>query len=211
LFQVFSQYGDILEIHARKSFKMKGQAFIVFRDVTSATNAKHALDNTLVFGKPMKVNYSKNISDIVLQQTNQYTHRDKLKRDLERKKRREEEYQELRKKSQKEKEKQISGGVATSTNISKQEKAKTVQSVTQQQMPPNNTLFVENLPADISEPILRSVFSKYNGFKEIRLFSGKGIAFVEYDNEINAGGALLGLNNLNLTTDCVLKISFAKK
>lgn len=63
------------------------------------------------------------------------------------------------------------------------------------QMPalaPNNILFVENLSADITEPLLRNVFSKYNGFKEVRLFSGKGVAFVEYDTEINAGGALLG-------------------
>ena len=76
---------------------------------------------------------------------------------------------------------------------------------------PNNTLFVENLANDMTEPILRTVFSKYGGFREVRLFPGKGIAFVEYDSEVNAGGALLGLNGLNLTTDCVLKISFAKK
>ena len=76
---------------------------------------------------------------------------------------------------------------------------------------PNNLLFIENLPKDISEPILKTVFDKYNGFKEVRYFPGKDIAFVEYDNEINAGGAKLGLNGLNLTTDYVLRISFAKK
>ena len=40
LFHLFSEFGDVLEINARKSLKMKGQAFIVFKDVTSATNAK---------------------------------------------------------------------------------------------------------------------------------------------------------------------------
>jgi RNA recognition motif-containing protein len=51
LFQVFSQYGDILEIHARKSFKMKGQVFIVFKDLNAATTAKHAMDGARIFGK----------------------------------------------------------------------------------------------------------------------------------------------------------------
>jgi len=76
---------------------------------------------------------------------------------------------------------------------------------------PNNILFIENLSAEITEPVLRTVFGKYNGFKEVRLFPGKGISFIEFDNEINAGGALLGLNNLHLTNDCILQISFAKK
>lgn len=76
---------------------------------------------------------------------------------------------------------------------------------------PNNILFVENLTPDITESILTAVFSKYVGFKEVRLSQGKGIAFIEFDNEINAGAALLGMNNLNLTADCKLQISFAKK
>jgi RNA recognition motif-containing protein len=76
---------------------------------------------------------------------------------------------------------------------------------------PNNILFVENLTQDITEPILKTIFGKYNGFKEVRLFSGKGIAFIEYDTDLNAGTALLGLNNMSLTNDCILRISFAKK
>lgn len=80
-----------------------------------------------------------------------------------------------------------------------------------QLLQPNNILFVENLTQDITESILTAVFSKYLGFKEVRLSQGKGIAFVEYDTEINAGAALLGLNNLHLTADCMLQISFAKK
>jgi hypothetical protein len=48
------------------------------------------------------------------------------------------------------------------------------------------------LTSDITETLLRNVFSKYNGFREVRYYPGKGICFVEYDTEINAGGALLG-------------------
>ena len=82
----------------------------------------------------------------------------------------------------------------------------------------NNILFIENLSSQISEPMLKNLFAQYLGFREVRILSGKGIAFIEYDNEINAGTALvgkdisyIGLNGLQLTPDCVLQISFAKK
>jgi len=200
LYHLFSQFGDIVEIHSRKSFRMKGQAFIVFRDITSATNAKHALNNLLLFGKEMRINFSKNTSDAILKATGNYSHKDKIKLDQERRKRREKEYQEIKKKSNK-------------IGIKKNDKEKLTSSINKlnETNLPNNVLFVENLSNDISELILKTVFSKYGGFREVRLFSGKGIAFVEYDSEVNAGGALLGLNGLNLTSDYILKISFAKK
>ena len=51
LFHLFSQYGEILEIHVKKTLKLRGQAFIVFRDLNSASSAKHALNNAIIFGK----------------------------------------------------------------------------------------------------------------------------------------------------------------
>lgn len=53
LYQLFSQYGEILEIHCRKSYKMRGQAFIIYKDLNSATTAKHSLNNSIIFGKDM--------------------------------------------------------------------------------------------------------------------------------------------------------------
>ncbi len=201
LYHLFSQFGDILEIHARKSFRMKGQAFIIFRDVTSATNGKAALENAIVFGKPMRVNFSKNTSDIITKSSGSFSHKDKIKLDAERKKRREAEYHEIR----------IGVGKTGGQKKQAQLESRAPAIETPSQVIPNNVLFVECLPPDMTEPLLRTVFSKYSGFREVRLFAGKGIAFVEYDSEVTAGGALLGLNGLNLTSDCVLKISFAKK
>lgn len=39
LYAVFGQFGRILDIVALKTFRLRGQAWIVFADVTSATNA----------------------------------------------------------------------------------------------------------------------------------------------------------------------------
>ena len=38
-----------------------------------------------------------------------------------------------------------------------------------------------------------------------------GNSFIEYENEINAGSALVGLNKMKLTENSILKITFAKK
>jgi RNA recognition motif-containing protein len=215
LFQLFSQYGEILEIHARKSFKMKGQAFVVYKDLNSATTARHALNNAIVFGKPVvslnsnpqHVNYSRNTSDAIGRQAGKFSQKEQLIKEQERRKRRErkfiysplEEYLEIKKKTQ-----------AVSVNKQK-EQVRHFQPKDEGAAPPNNTLFVEELTPDVTENILKTIFGKYNGFREVRLFSGKGMAFVEYDTELNAGAALLGLNNMNLTNECVLHISFAKK
>lgn len=36
LYQIFSQYGDIVEVVAKKNVKMRGQAFVVYNDEDSA-------------------------------------------------------------------------------------------------------------------------------------------------------------------------------
>lgn len=36
---------------------MRGQAFIVFKDLNSATTAKHSLNHAIIFGKEMVNNF----------------------------------------------------------------------------------------------------------------------------------------------------------
>jgi RNA recognition motif-containing protein len=56
LYFLFSQYGEILDIVTKKSREMRGQAFIVFRSLESATAAKSALQNFNFFDKPIVPN-----------------------------------------------------------------------------------------------------------------------------------------------------------
>ena len=51
VFHLFAQYGEILEVHAKKTLKLRGQAFIVFKDLNAASSAKHALNGSILFGK----------------------------------------------------------------------------------------------------------------------------------------------------------------
>lgn len=53
LHAIFSQFGHILEIIAMKTLKMRGQAFVVFKDMTSATNALRSMQSFPFYDKPM--------------------------------------------------------------------------------------------------------------------------------------------------------------
>jgi RNA recognition motif-containing protein len=57
-------------------------------------------------------------------------------------------------------------------------------------LPPNKILFVQNLPETYDVESLSQIFSRFDGFREVRMVPGrKGIAFVEYESETGAIGA----------------------
>jgi U2 small nuclear ribonucleoprotein B'' len=53
VYAMFSQFGTVLDVVAMKTLKMRGQAFVVFRDIASATNAIRAMQNFPLYDKPM--------------------------------------------------------------------------------------------------------------------------------------------------------------
>jgi hypothetical protein len=53
---------------------------------------------------------------------------------------------------------------------------------------------------------------RFPGFKEVRLVPGRhDIAFVEFENEVQAGAAKDALQGFKITPENDMKISFAKK
>uniref|UniRef100_A0A0A9Z0Q7 U1 small nuclear ribonucleoprotein A n=1 Tax=Lygus hesperus TaxID=30085 RepID=A0A0A9Z0Q7_LYGHE len=53
LYAIFSQFGQILDIVALKTLKMRGQAFVIFKDVASASNALRSMQGFPFYEKPM--------------------------------------------------------------------------------------------------------------------------------------------------------------
>lgn len=53
LYALFSQYGRILDIVALKTPKLRGQAWLVFSEVTAASNAVRQMQNFPFYDKPM--------------------------------------------------------------------------------------------------------------------------------------------------------------
>ena len=53
LYALFGQFGKVVDVVCMKTEKLRGQAWIVFADVTSATNAMRAMQDFPFFGKAM--------------------------------------------------------------------------------------------------------------------------------------------------------------
>ncbi|KVH94113.1 Nucleotide-binding, alpha-beta plait [Cynara cardunculus var. scolymus] len=56
LYALFSQYGRILDVVALKTAKLRGQAWVVFSEVTAASNAVRQMQNFPFYDKPMAFN-----------------------------------------------------------------------------------------------------------------------------------------------------------
>ena len=77
---------------------------------------------------------------------------------------------------------------------------------------PNPVLFLENLPEGSSEMMLSMLFQQFPGFKEVRLVPAlPGIAFVEFENEVQSGVAMNGLQSFKITPTNLMKITYAKR
>lgn len=77
---------------------------------------------------------------------------------------------------------------------------------------PHRILFIENLPDATTVNMLEILFQQFPGFQEARLVPGKaGIAFIEFENDIQAGVALAGLQGFKITQQHTLFIVYAKK
>jgi len=53
LYAIFSQFGPIVEIVALKTLKLRGQAWVIFKDINSATNALRSMQGFPFYDKPM--------------------------------------------------------------------------------------------------------------------------------------------------------------
>ena len=199
LYYLFSQYGDVLEINMRKSRKMKGQAFIVYKDINDASRAKVSLNNFLFLGTRINVDYAKTKSDIIVKIKGGQEYQ-KNGNYLLRKRKRLLEYENIKEEKKEKKEKS-----------EKKENKEIMEDIDGECLNENKILFVNGLGEEVNEKMIFLVFNKFKGLKDIRFFNGRGFCFVEYDNEINAGTALLSLNNMKITDKSTMKISYVFK
>lgn len=53
LYAIFSQFGQILDILVSRNLKMRGQAFVIFKEICSSTNALRSMQGFPFYDKPM--------------------------------------------------------------------------------------------------------------------------------------------------------------
>jgi len=209
LYAIFSQFGQIMDIVALKTLKMRGQAFVIFKEISSATNALRSMQGFPFYDKPMRISYSKKDSDVIAKIKGTFVERPK-------KKRHEEEEPAMSKK----KKKQAAKAAGAAKDVPATAPPTTQNPVVTQQsggtaipeQPPHHILFLTNLPEETNEMMLSMLFNQFPGFKEVRLVPGRhDIAFVEFGNEVQAGAAKVALQGFKITPSNAMKISFAKK
>ena len=53
LYAIFSQFGPIVDIVALKLMRLRGQAWVIFKEINSATNALRSMQGFPFYDKPM--------------------------------------------------------------------------------------------------------------------------------------------------------------
>ena len=77
---------------------------------------------------------------------------------------------------------------------------------------PNRILFAQNLPEECTDHVLTMLFQPYMGFQEVRMVPGKkGLAFIEFQDQLQAGMALQQLNGFKLSATDTLHLTYAKQ
>jgi len=83
--------------------------------------------------------------------------------------------------------------------------------VPEELLPPNKILFIRELPENYGSEMLNALFSRYPGFKEIRMVPGRaGIAFVEYLDEESAVRVKEEMNGVALG-DSKIKVTYQRQ
>ncbi|KAG9484368.1 U2 small nuclear ribonucleoprotein B'' [Eleutherodactylus coqui] len=198
LYALFSQFGHVMDVVAQKTMKMRGQAFVIFKELGSATNALRQLQGFPFYDKPMRVQYAKTDSDLVSKMRGTFGDKEK-KKDKKKNKPQEQAANATNKKpTQTPESDNASSGGAQNSQVPDN--------------PPNYILFLNNLPEETNEMMLSMLFNQFPGFKEVRLVPGRhDIAFVEFENETQAGSARDALQGFKITPSHAMKITYAKK
>jgi U1 small nuclear ribonucleoprotein A len=224
--EVFAAFGGIIDIIAMKSLKRRGQAWIIFKEMSSATNALKSLQGFPFYNKPMRIGYAKSKSDVVAKADGTYVERPKkiVKRE------------DLRK-GKTAAAPAVSQTAAAPAPVEQKKAAPAPAPISQKsiqdrigwnpnQTPsapkatpaksagvsePNRTLFVENLPTEATDTMLSMLFRQYPGFQEVRLIPGRSVAFVDYENEHQGGMAMQGLQGFAMTPEVKLNLTYARK
>eukprot|EP00047_Mylnosiga_fluctuans_P003488 m.229369 g.229369 ORF g.229369 m.229369 type:complete len:210 (+) comp11897_c0_seq1:14-643(+) len=183
LYSLFSQFGAILDVVALKTTKLRGQAFIAFRDIGSATNAIRSMQGFVFYGKPLRLNYAKGKSHAVMKEDGSFAKLAAQKK-LD--------HTKLR-----------AGEAGSAEPVALPDGTSAV---------PYHMLFVSHLPEDATDATLAALFGRFPGFKEVRMVPQRtDVAFVEFGSADQATVALSGLHGFRVAPDRAIAVSYANK
>eukprot|EP00770_Monocercomonoides_exilis_P012435 MONOS_12379.1-p1 / transcript=MONOS_12379.1 / gene=MONOS_12379 / organism=Monocercomonoides_exilis_PA203 / gene_product=U2 small nuclear ribonucleoprotein B'' / transcript_product=U2 small nuclear ribonucleoprotein B'' / location=Mono_scaffold00681:10517-11564(-) / protein_length=251 / sequence_SO=supercontig / SO=protein_coding / is_pseudo=false len=213
---LFSRFGEIADIICMTSLKRRGQAFIVFTDVSHSTKAIQEMQGALLFGKPVRLNFSKGPSYATLKSQGidiapfKELSRLKIMRDRRKERKAEKEGQEEAR--AKKKQENISSSISGQSKLFGSATPSGIVPMPASVGAPNSILFIQNLPPTRTEEDMQKLFASFLGFKEVRLTDARrDIGFVEFESEADATKALEALQGYPLSEQHKMVVTFAKK
>lgn len=226
LFSIFSRFGRVLQVSAKRNVVMRGQAFIVFQSPAHAQEALNNLNKALFFGKPMEVQWAKRDSDITLSPLQVDRARKTRKRLISKNYFQSVKFKERMAKKLALRSKEMEGidklnmnildrmlnpeGLKPGQTLPGRNPDRSALSTQKRLNEPHSMLILEKLP-DISTDKLRELFSKLDGFKEIRHIHSKRIALVNFEDASAASLALETVETHVFEGGEPISINFAKK
>jgi len=204
---VFKQFGDILEVVAMDSLKRRGQAFIVFDKLESAEDAKTRMQGFPFYDKPMRIEFARGSSDII-------TRREGAEpvSAAQRKVKRERLWAEEKKNPPAPKKVKPQAEIPSISAVPAPTQRPIEAPPPTEMQQPNSICFIQNLPDEAQEGALNDLFRACQGFVELRAIPGRSdIAFVEFDDEMQAGMAMQMYQGYKLGASTGMVISYAKK
>lgn len=195
---LFKQFGEVLDVVAHGNIRMRGQAFIAYPDSTSAEKAIKELQHFVIYDKPMVLQFARNKSDVHAQKDGDFKehHRARMAKKAEVAK------------------SPLPGSHKPTFKAGRPAGANRhnpSSNIPDEYLPPNKILFLQNLPETITQSMLVDLFSRYTGFREVRMIpTKKTIAFVEYDNELQSSVAKSELAGFAINEQ-PMKVTFARK
>ncbi|EEF44674.1 U2 small nuclear ribonucleoprotein B'' 2 [Ricinus communis] len=204
LYCLFSQYGRILDVVALKTPKLRGQAWVCFSEVMAASNAVRQMQGFPFYDKPMRIQYAKTKSDCLVEAEGNYDPNAK-------KKKKQEEKAERKRRAEEAQQSATANGTSTVNNRGTAPFRQGNRGE-QEAAPPNNILFIQNLPHETTSMMLQVLFQQYPGFREVRMIEAKpGIAFVEFEDDVQSSMAMQALQSFKITPQNPMAITYAKK
>jgi len=185
---IVSAVAPPLDIVVMSTMRLRGQAWVVFTDVTSATNVLTHLQGFPFFDKPMKLQYARSESDATAKFQGRAPNKGNRKQ----------------KRDTSQGQQQLAGKPAAGAPAAATKGGAGLE-------PPNKILFVQGLPPATNEQMLGMLFQQFPGFKEVRMVEARpGIAFVEFENDMQASVAMTGLQAFKITPTNAMAITYAK-
>jgi U2 small nuclear ribonucleoprotein B'' len=215
---MFSRYGNILDIVSRRTYKLRGQAWVVFERAEDAAVAKEELEGFPFMNKPMvwheiiyfraRILSSGEIESDDCCVLNLLQRIDFAKTKSDAAARLDGTYDEDAVEARKQERREAWEKKRTAEKAAEEQEAMETETAPAAALGNKKTLLVENIPKEANEGMLLLVFQRFPGLKEVKMDSGKaGVAYVEYDNEAGASAAVAGLQGFKLATDKPMKLT----